>query len=141
MAMHTGAGCSQSSNVSQFAQIGKTLEKDCGTTVGCKVEETKAKSYGVGFAQAGGGVFAARIDVSGVFIWFWSRLDIPTSISNAKADTAMDTSDWGQPSAAYPSADCNIEKFFKPQKLVLDITLCGQWYGRKPIYILRDMSW
>ncbi|EEB93137.1 hypothetical protein MPER_08251, partial [Moniliophthora perniciosa FA553] len=69
MVMHTDPGCTQSANVSQS---GKTLDTDCGTAVGCKVEDTKPNSYGPGFAQAGGGVFATQIDVSGVFIWFWS---------------------------------------------------------------------
>ncbi|ESK91855.1 glycoside hydrolase family 16 protein [Moniliophthora roreri MCA 2997] len=129
--MHTDPGCTQSSNVSQG---GKTTDADCGTDVGCKVEETKLNSYGPGFAQAGGGVFAAQIDNSGVFVWFWSRPDIPASISNAKSDSAMDMSDWGQPSAAYPNDACDIAKFFKPQKLVLDITLCGEWAGIPAVY-------
>ncbi|EEB94375.1 hypothetical protein MPER_06823, partial [Moniliophthora perniciosa FA553] len=54
MVMHTDPGCTQSSNVSQG---GNPPDRDCGTGR---------------FAQAGGGIFAAQIDVSGVFIWFWS---------------------------------------------------------------------
>ncbi|EEB99979.1 hypothetical protein MPER_00192, partial [Moniliophthora perniciosa FA553] len=53
--------------------------------------------YGPGFVQAGGGVFAAQIDASGVFLWFWSRRDIPASISESKPGGAIDMSDWGQP--------------------------------------------
>jgi hypothetical protein len=68
MVMHTDPGCTQPPNVKQG---GKTLDTDCGTAVGCKVEETKPNSYGEAFANAGGGVFAAQIDVSGIYIWFW----------------------------------------------------------------------
>uniref|UniRef100_A0A0W0FCX0 GH16 domain-containing protein n=1 Tax=Moniliophthora roreri TaxID=221103 RepID=A0A0W0FCX0_MONRR len=131
MVMYTDAGCTQASNV---VQTGKTVDRDCGTALGCKVEETKPNSYGPGFSRAGGGVFAAQIDTSGIFLWFWSRTDIPASISNVKSDTDMDMSDWGQPSAAYPAATCDIAKFFKPRKLVLHITLCGSWAGVLPIY-------
>ncbi|ESK91857.1 glycoside hydrolase family 16 protein [Moniliophthora roreri MCA 2997] len=60
MAMHTGASCSQTSDIFQTAQIGKTLDKDCGTAVGRKVEETKANSFGAGFAQAGGAFLPLR---------------------------------------------------------------------------------
>ncbi|KAK7037709.1 hypothetical protein VNI00_010935 [Paramarasmius palmivorus] len=149
MVMHTDPGCVQSLGVDQG---GKTLATDCNSDVGCKVEETKSDSYGEGFAKAGGGVFTLKIDVEGVFMWFWSvgvgflilasmkliecpqRRDIPVSISEADSYSAMNLSDWGKPSAAYPAAGCDIENFFKPQKLILDITLCGQWAGIPEVY-------
>uniref|UniRef100_A0A0W0F895 Glycoside hydrolase family 16 protein n=1 Tax=Moniliophthora roreri TaxID=221103 RepID=A0A0W0F895_MONRR len=116
MAMHTGASCSQTSDISQTAQIGKTLDKDCGTAVGRKVEETKANSFGAGFAQAGGAFLPLR-SAFPVFFYGFGRGDTPTSISNAIFNTTTDTSGWGQPSAAYPSADCDIERFFRPHPL------------------------
>ncbi|KAK7037708.1 hypothetical protein VNI00_010934 [Paramarasmius palmivorus] len=131
MVMHTDPGCVQSPGVDQG---GKTLATDCNSDVGCKVEETKSDSYGEGFAKARGGVFTLKIDVEGVFMWFWNRGDIPASISQAESHSVMDTSDWGKPSAAYPTAGCDIERFFKPQKLILDITLCGQWAGIPEVY-------
>jgi hypothetical protein len=54
------------------SHTGHILGTDCSVPAGCVVAETKANSYGAGFAQAGGGVYAAQLDVSGVYIWFWS---------------------------------------------------------------------
>ncbi|TFY52898.1 hypothetical protein EVJ58_g9752 [Rhodofomes roseus] len=89
-------------------------------------------SAGEAFAAAGGGVYAAQFDPSGIFIWFWSRANIPSSVSSAT--NSIDTSDWGTPSAAFPSSSCDISEKFGPQSLVLDITLCGNWAGEPSVY-------
>lgn len=39
---------------------------DCSSSAGCTVAETKPASFGADFAQAGGGVFAAQFDVTGI---------------------------------------------------------------------------
>ena len=56
------------------------------------------------------------------------RANIPASVTQSTSTSPMDISDWGQPSASYPSETCNITQFFSPQNLVFDITLCGIWY-------------
>lgn len=71
MALHTTPGCMKPAS-SDANQTGSTLEHNCSLDQGCIVAETKANSYGEGFARAGGGVFAVQIDVKGVFMWFWS---------------------------------------------------------------------
>ena len=48
------------------AQSGVTGEKDCSKPAGCIIGETAPNSYGPGFAQAGGGVWATQFDVKGV---------------------------------------------------------------------------
>ncbi|KAF9023115.1 hypothetical protein BDZ89DRAFT_1136873 [Hymenopellis radicata] len=130
MALHTNIStCVQSADAKQ---LGSTVNAGCADeagTVGCRVTETKPDSFGTGFNQAGGGVFALQFDVSGAFIWFWSRANIPASITGATSTSTMDTADWGLPSASYPATGCNLEAIFKPQKLILDITLCGNWAG------------
>lgn len=69
VALHTTGGCLQDQNP---GQTGRTIGGDCATPQGCVVAETKPNSWGSGFAQAGGGVWATQIDVAGVFVWFWS---------------------------------------------------------------------
>ena len=59
MAVHTRPGCV---NVSPAPG---TQSENCALDSGCTVTETKANSFGQGFAQAGGGVFATYFDVSG----------------------------------------------------------------------------
>jgi hypothetical protein len=48
----------------------------------------------------------------------------------------MDISQWGMPSAAFPTNPrCNLTEFFTPQQLVIDITLCGDWYVPSSAYL------
>ncbi|KAI0336817.1 hypothetical protein GY45DRAFT_1237765 [Cubamyces sp. BRFM 1775] len=130
MAVHTTQGCMTSNSIQQTGAIGFT---DCSKGSGCTVRETKANSFGAGFAQAGGGVWATQYDVAGIFIWFWSREDVPAELTN-NAST-IDISTWGTPSAAFPvTPQCNVTQYFTPQQLVLDIALCGDWAGVQSIY-------
>ncbi|KAG6865060.1 hypothetical protein C0991_005379 [Blastosporella zonata] len=122
MALHADAGCAQAANP---VQSGKTLEGDCSIPRGCIVAETKSNSFGSGFNSAGGGVFATQIDVTGVYIWFWGRSNIPASITAATSTSSIDTTTFGMPSASYPATGCNFTDFFGPQQLVLLTTLCG----------------
>jgi len=47
------------------AQHGQAGQLNCSVDAGCTVLETSPNSFGQGFAQAGGGVFATQFDVSG----------------------------------------------------------------------------
>ncbi|TFK67584.1 hypothetical protein BDN72DRAFT_842854 [Pluteus cervinus] len=132
MALHSTPGCTQASPVEQSGE--PSQQPDCSQPAGCLVSETKPNSFGIGFNNAGGGVFAAQFDVSGIFIWFWSRPNIPPSITQATSTSAIDISQWGPPSASYPSTTCNIAQFFTSQQLVIDITLCGKWAGIPETY-------
>ncbi|KIY50366.1 hypothetical protein FISHEDRAFT_64979 [Fistulina hepatica ATCC 64428] len=119
-ALHALDGCNKATSVNQ---TGTTTSTNCTAASGCVVEETKSNSYGSGFASAGGGVFVTQFDISGIYLWFWTRSDIPSSITNAT--DSIDISDWGTPSAAYPNTSCIIDKYFGDQTLIIDITLCG----------------
>ncbi|KAI1798075.1 concanavalin A-like lectin/glucanase domain-containing protein [Ganoderma leucocontextum] len=130
MAIHTLDGCTTDKNIVQSGSLGFT---NCSAGPGCTVHENKANSFGEGFANAGGGVWATQFDVAGVFIWFWSRPDVPAELTQNQS--TIDISSWGTPSASYPvSADCPITKYFTPQQLVIDIALCGDWAGVESIY-------
>ncbi|GLB34393.1 putative glycoside hydrolase family 16 protein [Lyophyllum shimeji] len=115
MALHADAGCAQAANP---GQSGKTLNGDCSQDRGCIVAETKPNSFGKGFADAGGGVFAVQMDVSGVYMWFWSRPEVPDFIKTATSTSNMD-----------PKAFV-----LRPQQFVLLTTLCGDWAGVPNIY-------
>ncbi|RDB20074.1 putative glycosidase C21B10.07 [Hypsizygus marmoreus] len=126
MALHSTKGCFQSPNP---VQSGATLATDCSLDRGCIVAERKPNSFGAGFAQAGGGVFAVQMDITGVFMWFWPRQEVPDSIKTATSQSSLDIATFGVPSSAYPALGCNITEFFGPQQLVLLTTLCGVWAG------------
>ena len=63
MALHTQNGCTQPSGVTQSGTTGST---NCTQDAGCTVAENQPNSYGDNFANAGGGVWAAQLDVSGI---------------------------------------------------------------------------
>lgn len=114
-------------------QTGISGELDCSVGSGCVVNDYGQPSFGDGFGQAGGGVFATQFDIAGVFIWFWSRPDVPQELYQDWS-LPLDISTWGLPVAAYPSDTCNMLEFFGPQQLVIDTTFCGDWAGVPAIY-------
>ncbi len=63
MALHTQNGCFQADGVTQS---GSTSATNCSTDAGCTVAEKQENSIGSGFASAGGGVWAAQFDESGI---------------------------------------------------------------------------
>ncbi|KAJ3931840.1 MAG: hypothetical protein NXY57DRAFT_961400 [Lentinula lateritia] len=67
-ALQTTSGCFLGTN---SIQSGSILRTNCSTAAGCVVQEKKPNSFGSGFAQANGGVFATQLDVSGIYMWFW----------------------------------------------------------------------
>ncbi|KIM56725.1 glycoside hydrolase family 16 protein [Scleroderma citrinum Foug A] len=127
MAIHTTPGCTQNGSSPELGTFGSTT--DCSTDSGCTVLETSANSYLAPFATAGGGVWATQFEADGINIWFWSRPNVPTPITQATSTSPLDVADFGTPHASFPSTTCNISQFFSPQNLVIDTTLCGVWAG------------
>lgn len=70
-------------------------------------------------------MYATQLSDEAISIWFFSRADVPADLANASA--TPDPSSWGTPSAYYPNSGCDLEKYFQPQKIIIDITLCGDW--------------
>jgi len=70
MTLHTRAGCLHPT-LATGAQTGTMGATDC-SQAGCTVLETKDNSFGQGFVQNGGGVYAAKFDISG-FVEFIFR--------------------------------------------------------------------
>lgn len=59
------------------------------------------------------------------------RNNIPSSITESTSTLSIQTSDWDNPSAFYPSGwECNIANSFSEQIMVITITLCGTWCTR-----------
>ncbi|KIP06882.1 glycoside hydrolase family 16 protein [Phlebiopsis gigantea 11061_1 CR5-6] len=133
MALHTGVDCTMP--LDNTDQTGTALLSNCNTTSGCTVKENTPNNYGAAFAQNGGGVWALQFDVSGIFIWFWQRGNVPASVTAAITSLDADTSSWGKPSASWASSSsCNIAQHFQAQQMVMDITACGDWAGVPSIY-------
>lgn len=125
MALHTTTGCTKA-NATQTGTTGNAnCDNNSSTGAGCTVIDPSPDSYGAPFAAAGGGVWVTEFAETGINIWFFSRANVPSSLST----DSVDTSTLGTPTGAWPASSCNPSQFFQEQEIVIDITLCGDWAG------------
>ncbi|KAH0357474.1 hypothetical protein KCU83_g692, partial [Aureobasidium melanogenum] len=95
---------------------------------GCNANDPRGNSFGGGFNQNGGGVYAMEWTWSHIRIWFFPRHSIPSGASGPMGDKP-DPAVWGQPTPSFEGADCELNSHFKNQHIVIDTTLCGIWAG------------
>ncbi|KAM0750678.1 hypothetical protein T439DRAFT_342968 [Meredithblackwellia eburnea MCA 4105] len=135
-ALHTTNGCTASGTSSTMS--GTLSYSNCSSSAnsnsGCTISETKADSYGSAFNAAGGGVFVTEFATTGISIWFFSRANVPSDLLTSNSSAVPSPSNWGTPSAYYPSSSCDIATHFANQQLILDITLCGDWAGNAAVF-------
>ncbi|KAH8110956.1 concanavalin A-like lectin/glucanase domain-containing protein [Phellopilus nigrolimitatus] len=132
--LHTLDGCTHPSNASSVGtETGQLISTDCFNQTngnqGCIVE-VPGNSYGANFANAGGGVYAMNWNDTGIYLWFFARGSIPADLPTS----APNPDGWGTPTALYPTSSCNTAEFIKPQTLILDITVCGDFAGQAAVF-------
>jgi len=130
--IHTASGCSlPTSNMASLGVQGPYLagSTDCNPYTtggsGCGIRDVDTKSFGPGFNNNGGGVYAMIWVNEGIQVWFFSRQTIPADIQAGAPNPGL----WSQShlKAFWPSTNCNIQQFFKQHQLIFDTTLCGDW--------------
>lgn len=127
--LHTNPGCTMPS---ETTQTGTVVQLDCDTSVnfnaGCGVDFPTRNSFGPSFNSNGGGWFAMERTPDFIKIWFWARNDnsVPADV---RGGTAVDTDNWGTPTAAFPHTSCNMAEFFQEHNIIINLTLCGDWAG------------
>ncbi|KAH8929413.1 glycoside hydrolase family 16 protein, partial [Atractiella rhizophila] len=122
--LHTSAGCTLKT---PMAGTGTVLQTNCDANSGCGVKDTSSSSYGQSAATAQGGIWAVLYDSQGIWYWHWPRNQIPADL--VSSNVTPNPANFGTPIAYWDAANCNINTFFEPQKLLFDITLCGDWAG------------
>jgi hypothetical protein len=127
MTIHVGAQCSVTAAGTGLLQPFST---DCDASdngnAGCSFHDTDTNSYGTGFNNNGGGIFAMEWTSSGVSIWRWYHGSAPGDVL---ADNP-DPSNWGPPSANWGSdSTCDWASIMNQHNLVFDTTFCGSWAG------------
>lgn len=84
------------------------------------------RSFGYGFNNAEGGVFALLWDnSSGMSMWHFARADIPADLI---AQTP-NPSTWTTPAGFWSAQSCDISANFYDHQMVIDTTICGNWAG------------
>ncbi|EAU92620.1 endo-1,3(4)-beta-glucanase [Coprinopsis cinerea okayama7 len=129
--LHTSTGCTITSTNSDVLSIsGRVIHGtncDVGATgnQGCGIRANSPRTYGRGFNEGGGGVYAMKWDSTGIAVYFFPRESIPEDITAEQPQP--DT--WGAAQARWPAATCDPFRFFRQQHAIFDTTLCGDWAG------------
>lgn len=92
---------------------------------GCGVTDTDPRSYGKGFNDAGGGVFATLWDKDGIKIWHFARNEIPKDIASQNPNPDS----WGTPATFVANTSCDTAAHFHDHVLTINISICGDWAG------------
>lgn len=124
MSLHTSANCV----MTQGSMSGSVNSLNCDGTqnsgTGCNMQSNNANSYGTGFNNAGGGVYATEWTSNHISYWYFPRNSIPSDITAGTPNP----SGWGTPQASYlGGSSCNIDSHFSNNSLVFDTTFCGDW--------------
>ncbi|GAA5975934.1 hypothetical protein JCM11641_002842 [Rhodosporidiobolus odoratus] len=123
LTIHTLSGCNRNKSIPMTGSW--VYSKDsCDTATGssCSVQDNDPTSFGEGFNQAGGGVFAVQMAETGISIWHWPRSKIPSDV--AAGEPRPQT--WGYPVAAWDGSTCDTRTYFSQLWITLNIDVCGR---------------
>jgi len=125
--LHTSPGCSVPTTKDN--ESGNPETGDCGADsghTGCGIYDPDPNSYGQGFNNIGGGVYAMQWEDSGIYVWFFPRNAIPADIQSGQPTLAT----WGNPRARFSfNQGCTGSSFFYNHGIIIDNTFCGDWAG------------
>ncbi|OAX39615.1 glycoside hydrolase family 16 protein [Rhizopogon vinicolor AM-OR11-026] len=132
MTLHSGTNqtCNIEKTTGNSTFVGNVLGSSCYSTetadAGCGIEDTDTSSFGYGFNNADGGVFALLWDnFVGMSMWHFARADIPADLTAQKPTPST----WGAPAGFWSAQSCDISANFFDHQMVIDTTLCGNWAG------------
>jgi len=110
MTMHTSSGCT-------------LVNQNCLGNQGCGVQGGGSISYGDGFNNNGGGVYAMEWTSNAINIWFWPQNAVPGDARGSNPNPGG----WGNPTSTFQGgSNCNIDSHFAYQNIVFDTTFCGR---------------
>ncbi|KAJ3972844.1 concanavalin A-like lectin/glucanase domain-containing protein [Lentinula raphanica] len=131
--IHTNPGCTISSSNSTVLGISGTVVggTNCAAAEtnnqGCGVRSASDVSFGAAFNKNGGGVYASKLDDTGVSIHFWPPDQVPSDVLAGTPNPSL--ASWGTPMAQWSSSGCNPSTFFSDHSAIFDTTFCGDWAG------------
>ena len=96
-----------------------------GNYVGCGVSDPRTTSYGTGFNQNGGGVYAMQWTSDYIKIWFFPNGTVPQDITNK----VPNPSGWGLPAGYMAAPGDQPDLMFADHSIIFDTTFCGSFAG------------
>ncbi|EHK26304.1 glycoside hydrolase family 16 protein, partial [Trichoderma virens Gv29-8] len=87
---------------------------------GCTANDAKGP-----WASASGGTYAIEWTSDYIKLYNWARGAEPSNLASSNPDTAT----WGTPAVNLQNSNCNIDRHFNSQRLILDIDFCGNPVG------------
>ena len=98
--------------------------KEACPNLGCGIMSKKDNTFGYGFNQNGGGVYACELTSSGkITIWFFENKEIPSDITS----NSPNPDNWSKDNIEVAFNECPGQ--FQQLQIILNTTLCGQWAG------------
>ena len=126
--LHTLEGCDYTGapdNFTGFASNQRNCFYQLNGNAGCSISPRNSKSYGAPFNDAKGGLYAMEWTQTGIRVWFWNEGSIP---GNALSSDPNPES-WGLPFGSWPFGKHCDSGLFKDNRVIFDLTFCGQWDG------------
>lgn len=128
MALHTNNDCRIQNSTDMLGYV-QTANCDINASgqeykESCSIKSGDTKTYGSGFNEAGGGVYAAEWTQDYISIWHFARDEISDDIVNDRPQPDS----WGMPLGKFRGA-CKIDDKFRDLKIIFDVTFCGEWAG------------
>ncbi|KAG4272946.1 endo-1,3(4)-beta-glucanase [Fusarium proliferatum] len=129
MYLHTGPGCNV--NIEGSDQTTLQTGDDCNAPGGCGQIMANSQSYGDGFNNIKGGVYATEWTSEYIAIWFFPRGSVPNDIRMGHPEPGS----WGPAAARFNGGDgCQFDDHFKDHRIVFDTTFCGDWAGSPGVW-------
>eukprot|EP01084_Bolivina_argentea_P089121 160877_1 len=128
--VHTTTLCDYSSVASTLNMTGKMIYTNCTLGAddgGCAIIPNDNTSYGTGFNNNGGGIYATELSDTGIKIWFWT-MSKPLAIPKDIYDKKPNPNEWDLPYAYFPFVDTvcnNVSADFYNMDIRLDLFYCG----------------
>lgn len=83
-------------------------------TAGAKTCSVSGGAFGDAFNHNGGGVWALRLEESGVKAWYFARGNVPADLKTGAPNPAA----WGTPVLSFGKGRCDVLDAFKKLKIV-----------------------
>ncbi|KAF8553594.1 glycoside hydrolase family 16 protein [Imleria badia] len=134
MTLHSGTSnactLTQSAGTTLGMFTGDVLSTNCYSSssndAGCGISDPSSTSFGYGFNNAEGGVYALLWDTTaGMSMWHFARANIPADLTSQTPTPG----NWGAPAGYWSAQACDIAANFNQHVMVIDTTICGGWAG------------